>query len=84
MAPAEQPKAEPLPSDPPPLFKVLRKATYNPQRNRKLVDNIYEVIFLGTPHFAPKYSWYNHQLAIRLNRLGSNPDIFVPLAASLT
>ena len=40
---------------------------------------VYGIVFLGTPHRGTKYSGYAHLLASRLNRLGSNPDIFLPL-----
>jgi protein SERAC1 len=63
---------------------ALNKASQNPGRNKDLLDNIYGAMFLGTPHFGTQYWWYAHELAVRLNRLGSNPDIFVPLAVNST
>jgi triacylglycerol esterase/lipase EstA (alpha/beta hydrolase family) len=44
-----------------------------------LMNNTHGVIFLGTPHFGTKYSDYARRAALRLDRLASNPDLFLPL-----
>lgn len=60
-------------------LQALVQAHSNPEQNRDLLTNIFGIIFLGTPHKGVEYSRYAQEMTLHLNRLGSNPDIFVSL-----
>jgi hypothetical protein len=64
------------------IIKALVRASREPERYRDILNNVKGLIFLGTPHFGTLYSKYARQAAIRLDRLGSNPDVFLPLAVN--
>ena len=54
------------------------------ERNSDILNNTYGIFFLGTPHRGTQYAGYARRLASRLNRLYSNPDIFLPLEVNST
>lgn len=64
--------------------EALTRAAYSPKMHSDMIENTFGLVFLGTPHFGTQYAGYAKEFAIRLDRLGSNPDIFVPLQLNST
>ena len=63
----------------PDIWKALLQATSISIEFQDILQNIRGIIFLGTPHRGTKYSDYARAIALRLNRINANPDIFLPL-----
>lgn len=59
--------------------QALVKASMEPEANQDILDNVGGIVFLGTPHSGTQFATYAGAAARRLNRLASNPDIFLPL-----
>lgn len=66
------------------IKEALVQALQDTGQNADILDNVKGIIFLGTPHFGTQYSSYARQFALLLDRLGSNPDIFLPLTVNST
>ncbi|KAI9779305.1 MAG: hypothetical protein M1835_004735 [Candelina submexicana] len=64
--------------------EALIRAQSALERHSDIVRNTYGVLFLGTPHLGTQYTGYARAVAVRLSRLDSNPDIFLPLEVNST
>jgi triacylglycerol esterase/lipase EstA (alpha/beta hydrolase family) len=63
-------------------FEALNQANSGPATASSFPSNVKGIVFLGTPHRGTVYSSYGRILAILLNRLSSNPDVFLSLAVN--